>query len=160
MLLLLLSAASVVAMPPAGHLPADPMQQLLERMVADDPGRGDCWRMLAKLYRRQHRIDDSIAAFQRALAIQPDSVAAHADFADLWAELGERQRADYHYNRVMQLAPSSSYADQLVRRGIRARPVSHTFPAIAPTIPPGSFAPSSPSQRQDIDLVGYEIQTG
>ena len=83
------------------------MLALLQRMVAENPGRADSWRLIGRIHQKQNRIPDAIAAFRRAVELRPDSAAAHSDLGDLMAQTGDHRAASFHFDQVMKLAPSS-----------------------------------------------------
>jgi tetratricopeptide (TPR) repeat protein len=129
----------------------DPMFAVLQRMVVENPHRADTWRLLGRLHWRQNQIPAAIDCFGRALALQPDNAAAHADLGELLAQLGDHAAASWHFDQVMQIAPSSSYAASLVERGIRPPPA--LAPAEAESPMPRNDSP------QNIFAASYEIQT-
>ena len=160
-----------------GNLPpADPMLDVLEQMLADDPQRADSWRLLGGLYRKHDRIDDALAAFNRSLQLQLDNAATHSDLGELLEQLGHRDAASHHYDQVMLLAPSSSYAARLVEQGIRPAPrlnADHPPSAGMPRYTPRMSMPNaldratapwdephaSTDGSADVDLIDYSIQT-
>lgn len=133
----------------------DPMMQLLQRMVEEDPGRSDSWRLIGRIHRKNDRLPEARDSFLEALRTQPDNVAAHFDLGDLLEEAGEFAEASQHFDQVMSLAPHSSYADKLVDRGIRQAP---------PGEPPLNDMDSADWDQEagtntDVTPVGFEVQT-
>jgi len=132
---------------------SDTMMQLLQQMVKEDPGRSDSWRLIGRIHRKNERLPEARASFQKALETQPDNVAAHFDFGDMLKETGELAEANEHYDQVMELAPDSSYAEKLVDRGIRTTPTGKPSRNFAQT------AIWSEGADSEILPTGYEIQT-
>jgi tetratricopeptide (TPR) repeat protein len=169
----LFHAAGALAQAPGSPAGADPMLSLLQQMVAEDPTRADSWRLIGRIHRQHNRVPEAIDAFRRALAQQPDNAAAHHDFGELMAQLGDHSAAAFHFDQVMLLAPSSSYAARLVERGIRppprmAAPVGMPIMAPPPAGIPNLLGGSGPTWgaedvaangARDLTTVGYEIQT-
>lgn len=125
---------------------------MLQQMVAEDPSRADTWRLIGRIHQQQNQIAQADQAFRHALSLQPDNIAAHFDLGELMTRVGNRQAADYHFDQVMQLGPDSTYATQLVQRGVRQPMVASPSPSDQP--PPSVF-----DEPGLVQSVGYEIQT-
>lgn len=93
------------------------MLAILQRMVQEDPSRADTWRLIGGIHRRQDRVPEALDAFNRALSLQPDNAAAHFDKGELMWQLGKRSNATFHFDRVIELAPASGYAQKLADKG-------------------------------------------
>ncbi|MFB3827616.1 MAG: hypothetical protein ACE15B_12660 [Bryobacteraceae bacterium] len=67
---------------------------------------------LSKAYEalRQLRYEDSIAAFEQALAIAPGRAAVHKDLAYAYLKIGENELARDHFRDAMRLAPGDYHA--------------------------------------------------
>lgn len=59
---------------------------------------------------RQGKIEESVAAHEKALDIDHHLVQAHINLIKLYAELGDLQRAEGHYRAAIQLDPGSAQA--------------------------------------------------
>jgi Tfp pilus assembly protein PilF len=59
---------------------------------------------------RQGKIEESVAAHEKALEIDRNLVQAHINLIKLYAELGNFQKADEHYRAAIQLDPGSAQA--------------------------------------------------
>lgn len=162
----LLSAQNLEPAPQTG------LQPLLERMLAEDPGRADTWRLLGRIHRQQGRWQEAIDCFQQALQRQPENAAAHFDLGELLEQQGDPAGAHTHFQQVLALAPSSPYAQQLAERGLvpapPVMPPANDFraavaatPVPLPNLVPNAAAPSAslPRSPGELSTVGYEIQT-
>jgi tetratricopeptide (TPR) repeat protein len=138
---------------------SDPMLAMLQRMVAENPRRADTWRLLGRIHRKQNETGDAVFAFKRAIELQPDNIAAHADFAEFLDELGNRRAADFHYDQVMKLGPTSSYAQKLVSRGIRRPPQGLQMQIPSDERIPNTQEPDSKKSDASVTPAAYEIQT-
>ena len=59
---------------------------------------------------RQGKIEESVAAHEKALEIDRNLVQAHINLIKLYAELGDFQKAEEHYRAAIQLDPGSAQA--------------------------------------------------
>jgi Tfp pilus assembly protein PilF len=59
---------------------------------------------------RQGKIEESVAAHEKALEIDRNLVQAHINLIKLYAELGDLQRAEEHYRAAIQLDAGSAQA--------------------------------------------------
>ncbi|MCR9116611.1 MAG: tetratricopeptide repeat protein, partial [bacterium] len=99
------------------------MLATLEAMAREEPAHADTWRLIGRIHRQQRHFADAESAFRRALFLQPNNVAAHYDIGELYEATNRSDAAREHFERVLQLAPESGYAQQLVSRNAVAAPV-------------------------------------
>ncbi len=149
---LLVHSNNTVGQQPQAENPDDEMLTLLQNMVRDDPTRSDSWRIIGRIYKKRNQLSLARQAFEQALEVQPDNIAAHADIGDLLSDLGENEAARVHYADVMSLGPDSSYAADLVERGICEAPSMKSNSA-------SSGTKIGDDELDSINLIGYEIQT-
>lgn len=101
----------------------------LEQRVRDDPSHSDSWRLIAKIRHQRGNHDAAIDALNRALAADPENVAAHFDLGQILESQGDTTTASRHYSTVCTLAPQSRYAERLREQGFVAesaiRPVGY-----------------------------------
>ncbi|UCG16168.1 MAG: tetratricopeptide repeat protein [Phycisphaerales bacterium] len=76
---------------------------------------------------RLGRIDDGIAAIQRAIAADPTDAKAHARLGTIYSELGRYEQAVTHYERAVELAPN--YNPALTALGSLHRKLGQFEPA-------------------------------
>lgn len=137
------------------------MLQLLQRLVEEDPTRSDSWRLIGRIHQKNGQLTEALAAFSRALETQPDNIAAHFDLAELLTEAGKEASANGHYDMVMKLGPDSSYAAELVERGLRpavsAATQTEAMPENATTN--AAYWESIDIPFEEIEQAGFQIQT-
>lgn len=100
------------------------MLQTLQQIVQNDPSDGDAWRLIGRIHREQGRHVEAYYAFQKAIAIEPGSAAAHYDLGELFEFKGNEEKAKEHFDQVIQLAPESEYAAKLIARNAATAPVN------------------------------------
>jgi hypothetical protein len=113
------------------------MKLFLESRVASKPGDASSWRMLGRIYKQSGDVPQAYQALQQAVQLDPLSAAAHFDFALVSMDLNHLQMAADHFQRVVELAPNSQYAQ-----------TSRTH---LPHLP-------APQARNDVIQAGYEIK--
>ena len=78
---------------------------LLEAALASQPDvdrseRVDSLIRLAKLYEEQSASGNAAAALDRAISLEPSNMELRAQAAEVWGRVGDRQRANHHWQRV------------------------------------------------------------
>ena len=71
---------------------------------------------LAEARRRQGRIDETVALYERALAVQPGNAIAHNNLGANLESLGKREEAIVHYRRAAELRPRWPVARENLER--------------------------------------------
>ncbi len=77
---------------------------------AGELGSADAWRNLGQLERSENRIDDAIGAFRNALALAPDSPAAHAGLAQIFEARHDLALAREHAQAALRISPNHETA--------------------------------------------------
>jgi len=86
-------------------------EQLLTRVLRDDPGSYDGNRMLGAIYLSQHRFRDAIRVAEKNRDARPYDPVNYGVIGDAHVELGHYDEAFAAFDRMMQLRPSAaSYA--------------------------------------------------
>jgi hypothetical protein len=108
---------------------------LLERLTALRPGEADAWQLLGAAHRQAKQADRALAAYQRALALQPapqlffDIAAAHALGGDVDAAFEWLSKA--HGSRKVDMSQVDADADLAALRAdprlARLRPIDADF---------------------------------
>jgi hypothetical protein len=92
--------------------------KILEEVTATTPGNANAWRLLALCYRQTGELDRSMAAYEKAIALEPNSPAAMFNLAGVYALKGNkdsafallaRVRSSRNYD-MTQLEVDSAYA--------------------------------------------------
>ena len=86
-------------------------EQVLTRVLRDDPGSYDANRMLALLYLSQHRFREAIRAGEKNRDARPYDPVNYGVIGDAHLELGDYDEAFAAFDRMMTLRPgAASYA--------------------------------------------------
>jgi tetratricopeptide (TPR) repeat protein len=86
-------------------------EQVLKRVLIDDPGSYDANRMLGALYLSHHRFRDAIRAAENNRAARPADPVNYGVIGDGYVELGDYDKAFAAFDQMMTLRPSAaSYA--------------------------------------------------
>ncbi len=80
----------------------------LRRALDIDPGNGDAWRNLGRLYRETNRLSDAVAAYQRAIEAQPSYFKNYQALCAAYQDQGNYAEAISQCQRVVALAPDLS----------------------------------------------------
>ncbi|KLU07349.1 TPR repeat-containing protein [Rhodopirellula islandica] len=130
------------------------MLVMLQQKVAQNPEHSDSWRTLGRLQRRLGDPDAAIASNRKALDLDPFNAAAHFDLGQLLNDQARPDAARFHLQEVLNIAPSSNYADQVRALGIEA-PAPAIAQLIAPTTSP-DFA-DQPSAKTGMTSEPFEL---
>lgn len=131
------------------------MLDALRRKVQIDPERSESWRSLGRLHRKRGETSDAVFCFGRAVQLDPENAAAQFDFAETLVEQGRHEEAGLHYRMVLDLAPGSSYADD-VPQAFAALPAAE---GVDSAFDPDFLNESSPSNEESVAPASWEIQT-
>ena len=86
-------------------------EQVLTRVLHDDPGSYEANRMLATLYLSQHRFQEAIRVAERSRDERPYDPVNYGAIGDAHVELGNYDEAFAAFDRMMALRPGApSYA--------------------------------------------------
>jgi tetratricopeptide (TPR) repeat protein len=89
----------------------DTAVRYLERGATRNPEWAHLWYALGYAYRRQHRTDDALAAYDEYVRIRPTDPAPHYGLGVLHAEAGAAAAAVAAYRRYRALEVDASRAD-------------------------------------------------
>lgn len=87
------------------------MQQRIVERVRQQPENASAWRMLGRVQIQNGDQPGAIESLRTSLKLDPLNAAAHHDLAVLLMELGRDDQAIVHFERAVQLAPESEYAN-------------------------------------------------
>lgn len=111
----------------AGQL--DRARDEAERAVHTDSHCADGWIELGLARDGQGHREGAAAAFERAVALEPDSLRAHWCLAEACRHLGDRERAARHYRACLSLDPEDRHGAGLGLGLIGASAVPGKAPA-------------------------------
>jgi tetratricopeptide (TPR) repeat protein len=143
---------------PAGPLPTVNLQQKLgelKNIVANDPANFQAWVALGNEYFDNNQFMDAIEAYDKALAIKPDSPNVLTDQGVMFKRLGWFERAIDNFTKANEIDPS--HGTSVYNLGIVYRYDLKDFPKaleawtkfleISPT------GPGSDRVRQDLEFL-------
>lgn len=86
---------------------------LLQRVVQADSRNADAWNYIGFSHRKLQQFDQSLAAYQKALAINPDHRGANEYLGELYLKTGELEKARERLAKLQNLCPRgcSEYDD-------------------------------------------------
>ncbi len=96
--------------------------RLLERVVRGDPRNADAWNYLGFSRRKLGAFEASMAAYRKALAIDPSHRGANEYLGELYLDLGDLDKARGQLGRLKYLCPAgckerSDLEAAIARRG-------------------------------------------
>ncbi len=119
-------------------------EQVLTRVLRDDPGSYEANRMLGAIYLSQHRFRDAIRVGERNRDARPFDPVNHGVIGDARLELGDYDEAFAAFDQMMKLRPSAaSYARVAYARELQGNltgaveAMSLAVDATSPTDPEG-----------------------
>jgi len=85
----------------------------LQRVVQADPRNADAWNYIGFSQRNLQHFDESLAAYQKALAIDPDHRGANEYLGELYLKTGDLEKARERLSKLQSLCPGgcSEYDD-------------------------------------------------
>ncbi|MEQ9663546.1 MAG: putative 2OG-Fe(II) oxygenase [Parasphingopyxis sp.] len=78
---------------------------LLGELIEADPNQPAFYHLAGVTLKKQERLEQARAAFERGIALRDDIPAMHAEYASLLDDLGEGEAAVAAYDRAIALAP-------------------------------------------------------
>ena len=152
------SRAPAQSRAPSGPVPTVSLQQKLgelKNIVASDPGNFQAWVALGNEYFDSNQFMDAIEAYDKALAIKPDSPDVLTDQGVMFKRLGWFDRAIDNFSKASQIDPS--HATSIYNIGIvyrydlqdfaKAEEAWTKFLEVNPT------GPGSDRVRQDLEFL-------
>jgi len=68
----------------------------LESAVKADPACFEAWLAAAEIHFASRRLDEALAAAERALGLRPKDVHVHTSLSRIWMERGDKTKAEHH----------------------------------------------------------------
>lgn len=85
----------------------DRASQEYQRAIQLDSNNSEAWRGLARAYEAMEgRTNDAIAAYLKAIELQPGYYLPHQSLGTYYRQLGNYSEAEKHWRRVVELAPA------------------------------------------------------
>ncbi len=95
-------------------------ERILPKVVAWLPEKQGAWYRLGVILNLAGRYEEAIAAYQRAIELDPNLATPHNNLANVFVELGRFDEARHEYNERIRLAPENPFRP-LVALGVIAR---------------------------------------
>lgn len=90
---------------------------LIQRAYADQPRPQDLAAM-AQVHRRENELDQAVALYQRAIALDPAQVQWRLELGQLFADQGQPEQAVREARAILQLRPDSQGASRLLHEQV------------------------------------------
>jgi tetratricopeptide (TPR) repeat protein len=124
----------------------DEAKSLFESVARDFPADAFAYAKLALIYQnprfRGHDVHVALAAYEKSLSLAPDDIVTLYNFAALLVQMGDYERAEAVYRRILSAQPRFAYARSglgrvLIKRGKIAEGVAALKEALAldPQVP-------------------------
>lgn len=69
----------------------------LDAVLEQDEACFEAWHARAEIFFEERKLDDALAAAERALALRPDDLHINTSLSRIWVERGDKDKAE-HYN--------------------------------------------------------------
>ena len=93
---------------------------LLQKVVQAEPRNADAWNYVGFSHRKLKQFDQSLAAYQKALAINPDHRGANEYLGELYLMTGEPQKAQERLARLQSLCPRGCEEYEDLKKAVEA----------------------------------------
>jgi protein O-GlcNAc transferase len=95
--------------------------EYVERAIQFDAFHAPFWADLAEIYRALERTDDAVAAYRKALKINPDMADAWTHFGTLLEAIGETEEGVGCYRRALAIDPDYAGAHAFLGVAMQAQ---------------------------------------
>ncbi len=93
---------------------------LLQKVVQAEPRNADAWNNVGFSHRKLKQFDQSLAAYQKALAINPDHRGANEYLGELYLMTGEPEKARQRLAKLQSLCPQGCEEYEDLKKAIEA----------------------------------------
>ncbi len=93
---------------------------LFQKVVQIDPRNADAWNNLGFSHRNLKQFSQSLVAYQKALAINPDHLGANEYLGELYLQIGNLEKTREQVNKLSALCPSGCKEADDLRKAIKA----------------------------------------
>jgi len=98
---------------------------LMQKVVDSDPRNADAWNYLGFSQRNLRRFDAALAAYQKALAIDPGHRGANEYLGELYLQTGDLAKAQGRLEKLGSLCPSGCKELDDLKKAVRAFEAAH-----------------------------------
>lgn len=92
----------------------------LQKVIQADPRNADAWNYIGFSHRKLKQFDQSLAAYQKALSINPDHRGANEYLGELYLQTGDLAKARERLARLSALCPSGCQELDDLKKAIEA----------------------------------------
>jgi predicted TPR repeat methyltransferase len=114
------------------------------------PEQADCYSNLGIIYNAVHRVDDAIAAYRRAIALNPGHVNAYNNLGILLKATGRPAEAEAAYRKALELNPQ--FIDSYHNLGVLLASLKRTQEAVICYCKVTTLAPRHRETRRMLGL--------
>jgi len=93
---------------------------LLQKVVRAEPRNADAWNYVGFSHRKLKEYDQSLAAYQKALAINPDHRGANEYLGELYLMTGEPGKAKNQLAKLQSLCPRGCEEYEDLKKAVEA----------------------------------------
>ena len=93
---------------------------LLQKVVQAEPFNADAWNYVGFSHRKLKQFDQSLVAYQKALAINPDHRGANEYLGELYLMTGEPEKARERIAKLQSVCPGGCEEYDDLRKAIEA----------------------------------------
>lgn len=97
---------------------------LLHKVVQAEPRNADAWNYIGFSERNLGRFDPSLAAYQKALAINPNHPGANEYLGELYLKLGDPEKARQQLAKLQSVCPSGCPEYNDLKKAVDAYPAT------------------------------------
>jgi tetratricopeptide (TPR) repeat protein len=98
---------------------------LLQKVVQTDPRNADAWNYIGFSHRNLKQFDQSLAAYQKALDINPDHRGANEYLGELYLQTGDLTKAQGRLDKLGALCSSGCKELDDLKRAVKAYESAH-----------------------------------
>lgn len=95
---------------------------LLQKVVQADPRNADAWNYIGFSHRKLRQFDQSLPAYQKALAVNPDHRGANEYLGELYLMTGELGKARERLAKLQNLCPQGCPEYDDLKKAVEAYP--------------------------------------
>jgi len=93
--------------------------RLFSKVVAKSPGNADAWNYIGFSHRKLMHYAESLAAYNKALAINPDHIGANEYLGELYVQTGKLAQARARLGKLKELCGTGCEEYQDLDRAIK-----------------------------------------
>lgn len=96
-----------------------------QKVVQTEPRNADAWNYIGFSHRHLKQFDESLAAYQKALGINPDHRGANEYLGELYLQMGDLGKARDRLDKLGALCPSGCNELDDLKKAVKAYESAH-----------------------------------